>query len=653
MTTVSEGLLQSGGVDTNTAKSLGESVSSLMTPKLGNSSDTDADLGEVAEGTFRNVSKVVDNLLNAQILGQFVGEAPTEMITENLKTSVSKVSLSKLEGSTFSTPTSRDEKESNYRPALVALQDVSEYYDRDCSIGVSMAELGLHKREDTTNIDTSVTRFGMGCFSSSRSSSSRENKKRELKNNGKRGKMQITIQNTADRATGAAGTQGAPGASEAPQVSEEMASFIVPENITISCEWGFKGNQTLFCPNSTVPHTRWCNGEGREWKIPCQSEVVYDKPTCALSSHLGPWKDTSCTVLTSNKENITCLCDILDSVITDIEKREDKRRQLLKTEDVDIGETSSIDVVGLVGSATKSFIATWSVATKLNVDLIAKNIFVFYVMGSTLVLTVVLFIVGYALDTREKRKEQENLSSSTSVDHEVGKSRDRTSTLMAESAPKFSKYVYKKMSFAKLQLATHHPYLEVILAYKKGKSRPQRVALLATSFLTILFVEAVLYKYSYPDDPPGCVSYTSQADCEVPMNYWDTNRNRCLWTKETYSCSFIEPTVTFLGSLVMSTLAIIVSSVPIFFLVLIFNKTIFPKVKKRQKRKTGGLSTQLSEMEDDVEEEFEEENPMRKDEPSVRDETKLRKRDIVKGQLANLEIGGVVSEKLMKMKNRR
>ncbi|GMI33160.1 hypothetical protein TrRE_jg4887, partial [Triparma retinervis] len=82
-------------------------------------------------------------------------------------------------------------------------------------------------------------------------------------------------------------------------------------------------------------------------------------------------------------------------------------------------------------------------------------------------------------------------------------------------------------------------------------------------------------------------------------------------------------------------------------------KSLGESVKKRQKRKTGGLSTQLSEMEDDVEEEFEEENPMRKNEPSVGDGTKLRKRDIVKGQLANLEIGGVVSDKLMKMKNRR
>jgi hypothetical protein len=79
MGSVSEGLLENGGVDKTTANSLGESVSSLMTPNLG---VTGTDGRRLEEGTekrseeeaFKKISGVVDNLMTAQILGQFVGE---------------------------------------------------------------------------------------------------------------------------------------------------------------------------------------------------------------------------------------------------------------------------------------------------------------------------------------------------------------------------------------------------------------------------------------------------------------------------------------------------------------------------------------------------------------------------------------------------
>eukprot|EP00520_Triparma_pacifica_P008937 CAMPEP_0118666010 /NCGR_PEP_ID=MMETSP0785-20121206/18966_1 /TAXON_ID=91992 /ORGANISM="Bolidomonas pacifica, Strain CCMP 1866" /LENGTH=4927 /DNA_ID=CAMNT_0006560251 /DNA_START=40 /DNA_END=14819 /DNA_ORIENTATION=- len=662
MTSVSEGLLENGGVDESTAKSLGESVSSLMTPQIGNSSDVGGRDGGAA--SFANVSNVVDNLLNAQILGQFVGEAPTEMITQNLKSSISKVSLSKIEGSTFSTPVSRQALETNYRPPLVALTGISDMYDEDCSVGVSIAELGAHQRKDPTAIDTSVTRFGLGCFSTKKSANALRARKtgRRAEERGGRilenkstSKMLITLQNSAYQANG-------------PTPNEEKVNVkpVHPGNVSLTCDWGFIGNQTVFCPNSTTPHTRFCAGEGRTWVIPCQDEIVYETPTCGLSSHLGPWSDNSCTVVEVNHENITCLCDILGSATESGgggagggEVRRERRRRLIVNNDVDVGETSSIDVVGLVGSATRSFIATWEVAARLDADIIAKNIFVFYVMGSVLVLTSVLCIVGYTLDRKEKRKQKE-LELSSSSEGQQAECRDRKSTLLEESAPEFSQYVYKKMEFAKEQLSSRHPYLEVIFVHDNRKSRPQRVALLITSFLTILFVEAILYKYSYPDDPPGCVSYTEQVDCETPKSYWDTNRNRCLWTEEKRSCSFIDPEVTFVGSLVMSTLAIIVSAFPIMFLVIVFNATIFPKVRKRRKKGFGNLesmSSRLSEVNEGGEGQ-EEDDDDKEGQPGLgegeeSENVRIRKRDMLKEGLSMLELETGLSGHLKKMKRRR
>ena len=270
-------------------------------------------------------------------------------------------------------------------------------------------------------------------------------------------------------------------------------------------------------------------------------------------------------------------------------------------------------------------------------------------------LTMILCTIGIKKDKTDglefKRAVEEKRSRSKTLS-----AAERQSKLIKESAPTFSHYVYNKWKFAKIQLSTKHKYFGIILGYSPPRWWPQRVAFLATSLITILCIEALLYNYAYPDDPPGCASWTNQEACELPKKYWDTSSDRCLWSVEKQSCSFIEPKPYFVGSLVMSSLAILISSLPIMILALIFNSSVFPSISHNW----GGTGDSFesdpeafgrSEREDGFDDKDDDEDRGR--DRSQSSGTKVRKRDAVKENLKDLINIAVITDQLKRIRRRR
>ena len=87
-----------------------------------------------------------------------------------------------------------------------------------------------------------------------------------------------------------------------------------PLNVTLEYESGFIGKKSVFCPNSTVPHTMECDGVSKSIPIRC-NEIKVPRGACTIFSHLGPWSDDSCVVVATNDDNVTCECDIIENVI--------------------------------------------------------------------------------------------------------------------------------------------------------------------------------------------------------------------------------------------------------------------------------------------------------------------------------------------------
>ena len=653
MSSVSEGLLESGGVDKNTASSMGNSISSMMTPKLNSTNSTS---GSGQNSSFAGMSGVLDNLMTAQILGQFVGEAPAGIVTGNVKTAISKVGVANTGGAEFATPVSAEAAMSGQKPPKISLpggESMGALFPEGCSVGVSMAEMGSaasDRGEGNTTLDSSVSRFGMGCFRSDGGATRRSMRERKLwRRMEDSSKVTIVVQNsgTVDYYMGGAGNISS--AEDGGESGGNSTSAVVNNTniLQLVCEWDYIGNVTGSCSGSNSTISRPCSGVYREYDVPCGGFKVA-QPGCATSGGLGPWNEDSCVVVSFTATNTTCKCDVLGDMFDEegpgesrrraqealTSKRRERRRRLQFGDDPrtlteeDAGGTSNIDMGGLVGSAFASYAATFAVAATLDLATVLKNIFVFIVMGSALFISVVCCAYGNWKDGKEgkkaraeaeeKARETENMSSD-----------ERRSQLVEDSTPTFAAMVSDKLAFAKKQLGAKHEYAEVFFEFSSTKSRPQRVTLLLTAFLTLLFIQALLYEFMYPDSVPGCDSWTTKVECETPRNLWNTTADRCLWTSEAQECSFIEPEMSATGTLVMSILAIIISSPICLFVSIVFNSSIFPPVSYHWG--STGDAEMTNPDDDDVEAEEEER-------PSER----IRKRDIIKDHL--LEITNIQSQ---------
>ncbi|GMH77769.1 hypothetical protein TrLO_g15644, partial [Triparma laevis f. longispina] len=470
---------------------------------------------------------------------------------------------------------------------------------------------------------TAVTRFGMGCFRSDGGETS-----------GGVGaatsaKMRITLQNS-----------GEPFGGESLVTmdnSKAIGRMVNESLIELTCEIGFIGNITLQCPNG-VNHTRWCDGGQRKIDLQCY-DVIYDVPSCSLSNGLGAWSGNSCTIVTSNPDNITCECDVMDSVANggSSQQGDEGRRNLIVAarKEKEFGSTSNVDVAGIMGSATKSFIATWEVAATLDAQTLAKNSFVFFVMGGVLVGTLFLCVYGVIKDKKEFKQFTAKLEEESSRMSAFSDA-DRKKEMLTASEATFSKNVHSKWSLAKAQIASRHKYLSVFFKFSSSKTRPQRIALLVSSFLTVLFIEAILFRYSYPDPPPGCAFLDDMESCELPKNYWNTTANRCLWTVETQSCSFIQPTLTFVNTVILSILAVFVSVPVVTILALIFNNMIFPHVSF-----SWGSAGEDIEVDPEARER------------GGSEATKVMKRDVVKENIKELTNSSVITGAIKAARNRR
>ena len=603
MTGVSEGLLGNGGVDKNTAKNLGGSVSSLMTPNLNGTNTTGN------SSAFAGMSDVVDNLMNAQALGQFVGEKAAELVTDNLKTAISKVGVANTAGAAFSTPADADARANGYASPAVALPaaagGVAEFFPEGCAVGITVAELGAHDRgEQNVTLDSSTTRFGMGCFRSDGGARRRTRRERSLY-------RRLNAADSDDDASASKITIVIPNAGTAGILPDDdgldllvngtNSSSLNATNITeaewvhLFCDWDQTGNVTGYC-SADRKITKKCTGVKREYNIPCVQGEVVEKKGCAVSGGLGPWNEDSCVVINTTATSTTCECDVLNDIVGEetesarrirelIEKGQQRRRRHLVSDDrrlsvpgsEEAGEAGNIDMGGLVSGAFATYAATFALLATLSLDDVLKNLFVFFVMGGALTLSALCCMYGAWKDRKDRREAREEAEKKARL-RANSSPEERKTQLIEESAPTFAQMASQKWQYAKKQLAAKHEYAEVIFEFSPTQSRPQRVALLITAFLSLLFIQALLYEFAYPDSIPKCETWLTKEECLIPRNLWNTTQARCLWTVEAQACSFIEPEISATGTLIMSIIAVIISSPFGLMVAIIFNSAVFPPV---------------------------------------------------------------------------
>ncbi|GMH95715.1 hypothetical protein TrVE_jg5792 [Triparma verrucosa] len=548
-----------GSLEQSTANYIGETVSSLMQVS---SDDETSDQAEL-------ISNAIDSLAEAQITSLFVGEEPLVVVTENLKVSSEKVTLSNMPGKSFATPTSEEDEAKGIKPPQLTMPQsgLDGYFDDDCNVGVSVAELGNLARSDNSSLDTTVMRLGLGCYKVAGSSRRRATSWWQGGEKGAQGRNLMTdssvivvLQNTDGGGGGASGEDGEDG----------VVLGVGGENF-VDCEWDEYKSMTCPGNSSSFPV---CSGIKGNTTITCPDSSA---PSCGISTTDTSWNSSSCVVISSSSDNVTCSCDVLGR-LSDGDAGSSTSRRLNTIYDdqqsSEVGSTENIDFAGLFTGIVGQFFNTWKGASALSWQMVEQNIVVFATISVLLVGAFLMCVRGKIRDKydeiRDKnQKEIEFLSRGITEE-------DKYEYILSKSTPIFVQYMDNLWMNIKTQIGRRHDLSSTVFYYSPIKSRPQRVALLISTLLGMMFAESVLFDLAYPDYDPVCASLQTSEACLEPKSLLNTENNKCSWVRESQQCMFLEPEASLVSTMGIAIMACIVTSPLGVILVLIFNETIFP-----------------------------------------------------------------------------
>ena len=176
-------------------------------------------------------------------------------------------------------------------------------------------------------------------------------------------------------------------------------------------------------------------------------------------------------------------------------------------------------------------------------------------------------LAAYSIPLRRRRRLEEGRADPT--------------RLLEDSLPQVLQLRKRLMHRVAHELAQHHRWLAVMTRYSETFPRSLRVLSLATNIIVMLFLQALVYSLSNPDDGT-CASLTSQAACLRPRaDFSGGGVGKCSWKPQgggtgggKGECSFAEPSDAMLVVLFVALFSAVVSAPIAVFLHSIIQETL-------------------------------------------------------------------------------
>ncbi|CAM9276212.1 unnamed protein product, partial [Discosporangium mesarthrocarpum] len=361
-----------------------------------------------------------------------------------------------------------------------------------------------------------------------------------------------------------------------------------PEVLTFNhtCHWGSYETFSSVCPNGTVAATQ-CDGVNI---ITCTAYGT--EPQCANWRGSEQTDDTfgsACKVSSYSDNSTTCLCNYGDVI----------RRDGIDNNQVDFGS--------LLVSSSEEFASIWSTAESLTWRQVNEAWAIFVLMGAFLGVGILCMWWGWLMDLKDMglpsgicsatcsalqsalccylnfgSRKQEPVSGALDVPQKVPGQEDtssRANDLVVRGAPTTKNYDKphhlgdpRLLGNFKLLLMLHHDFISVFFFFSRWFTRPQRVAYLLTSLVTLMAADATVFSVLNMDDAV-CSPHRSEDACVAQVTGWDSlgagaESAICTWDVPSSTCHIIEVAETFRSAIVISTVTLIFS-VPLDLVVLL------------------------------------------------------------------------------------
>lgn len=319
-------------------------------------------------------------------------------------------------------------------------------------------------------------------------------------------------------------------------------------NYSIQCNAHVAAEGNFTCPSGYVVRFP-CNGSAFIVEGPCPMQA----PACQSldMSDQSEHTDSLCHLVQGSLQGATCRCVL----------RSTARRRL--TMGLDSSTSANLQSAVSVGVAFvfvgQNFAHTFKAAPALtSPEALAKVIVVIVLYGTIwgcglVVIVYFHWVMNMTKELETKRKEKRRLSMvSVAADPEANEMEAKNKLIKYISSV-FPTAFEKKSLLVTLrdELTQHHSYLN-FLVHGRHKSPELNVIKMLTIQSFMLFLLALLYDLSYPDDDGSCPGYTTLDSCLDRKYAIDTTRSYCQWNSDLAQCSFADPQFSFKSALYFS-----------------------------------------------------------------------------------------------------
>jgi hypothetical protein len=340
----------------------------------------------------------------------------------------------------------------------------------------------------------------------------------------------------------------------------------VVTEFTTHCLFDDYGVHTYLCPTGEVAVAQ-CNGSSGMIRTQCP----FLEHLVSCSSVVGLTSTSSgCRTVAFTATNVTCACPITGF-----------RRRLTSTEDDSDEEppTTSVNLVSMSQYLASNMLQTWSSAGDLDAASLTRGWNVILTVGIFAVVIAVSIYGAHRADQKSKIVQPANtdltkaawtLKSRRTImpkkDQQLAKKLRKRVALEDErmsienSLPSILRSSSFKEKFLS-EVKRFHRWFGVVFHFSKDFPRVLRIVSLVCSVFTMLFIQAVTYKLTNPDDG-SCEMLLTAESCEAPRAVYAKGDPKCYWTPgyRQGTCRFIQPSDSLKVVLFVAVFAAILST---------------------------------------------------------------------------------------------
>ena len=320
------------------------------------------------------------------------------------------------------------------------------------------------------------------------------------------------------------------------------------QSFVISCEVGIARTVTHNCNNGYIIN-EYCNGSFTgSFKSVCNTN--YSVSVCNSLGASNGVSSAGCTVLNYTSTQTMCKCPLVHS---------NGHRRLVDNNTSGV----SVSLVSMLSTVASNFENTWESAGTLTTSSVLKGIRVLAVTGAIGLFAIIGILFGYQsdvayqLELKSADKSQKQQKASTAgkearrnklILEAIERSRIKSTfeeRLIEQALPEAMHEVSLKSKFISA-IKSKHKWLSIVFHYSSYFPRVLRVLSLTTAIISMLFIQAVMYPISHPDNGI-CEAQTSEVACYAQPPAIGSGSSKCVWSSSSSSsdshgsCTFRPP----------------------------------------------------------------------------------------------------------------